>query len=221
MNKAIKLFICITLYLISSTNAFSTPLNGTYTIGSGGNYTTINSAYSDAFTQGISGPVIFEIITGTYTEHILTSEIPGSSLTNTITFKSQSGNSADVLINSSGFDFSVFTSNSIFKELSIDISASNVIDIDGDNISFINNNFNNKTLRINDHAQASNIYLTGNVNAGNMKFSGFDFGFNNGPIFITGNIINGVIELTYCSARVEKNSIFGGVVGAYSNASNY
>ncbi|MBL8007233.1 MAG: T9SS type A sorting domain-containing protein [Ignavibacteria bacterium] len=219
MNKSIKLFYFIVISLISFLNAFSTPLNGTYTIGSGGDYATINSAYNDAFTQGIDGPVIFDIITGTYTEHILTAEIPGSSTINTVTFKSQSGNSADVLINPTGFDFSVFTSNSIFKELSIDISASNVIDIDGENISFINNNFNNKTLSINYHAQASDIHITGNVNVGNVRFSGSDFGFSNGPIYIINNVINGVIDLTYCSVKVEKNNIFGSIVGAYSHGS--
>lgn len=217
MKTTIKLFCIIAIFLISFLNAFSTPLSGTYTVGNGGDYATINSAYNDAFTQGISGPVIFSIFTGIYNEHIATFPIPGSSLTNTLTFKSQSGNSADVLITSTGFDFTVYTPNSIFKGLSIDISASNFVDIEGVNISFTNNNFNNKTIIIREYAIASDIYITGNINIGIMEFSGSDVGFINsiGPLYISNNSINGYIQLFACIANFEKNTINGYLSGDY------
>ncbi len=73
-------------------------LNGTYTIGSGGDFTTFSSAMNSLVNCGISGPVVFNILPGTYQEQILIPEIPGTSGTNTIIFQSASGNYNDVVL---------------------------------------------------------------------------------------------------------------------------
>ncbi|HKI47318.1 MAG TPA: right-handed parallel beta-helix repeat-containing protein, partial [Balneolales bacterium] len=73
-------------------------LSGTYTIGTGGTYTTIANAVSDLSTKGVSGPVTFNIIAGTYDEQFTLDVITGSSTTNTVTFQSQGGVASGVQI---------------------------------------------------------------------------------------------------------------------------
>ncbi len=74
-------------------------LQGTYTIGgSSPNYTTMNAAAADLTSQGVSGAVVFELRAGSYTEQIELGAVNGASATNTITFRSASGNAEDVTI---------------------------------------------------------------------------------------------------------------------------
>ena len=75
----------------------SVPLSGTYTIGSGADYTTIALAVSALHTNGINGPVTFNFLSGTYTEYVTLNEITGASATNTITFQAGDGNASSVI----------------------------------------------------------------------------------------------------------------------------
>ena len=81
----------------TSSSAFSTPVQvttlpnlpgGTYTIGSGGTYSTFTAAFAAA-ACGVAGPVVFQVLTSspTFTEQLVINEIPGMSATNTITVK--------------------------------------------------------------------------------------------------------------------------------------
>lgn len=89
------LFFLLFCFLFNS-RSFS-QLNGTYTIGAGGDYTTITSSVNDLISSGVNGPVIFNILPGIYTELITIDSIPGSSPVNRIIFQSQTGNRDDVL----------------------------------------------------------------------------------------------------------------------------
>jgi hypothetical protein len=73
---------------------------GTYKIGgTTHDYNTIKQAFDDLQARGISGPVIFEIRNGQYNEFIgSVFEIPGTSKTDTIVVRSESGNPEDVII---------------------------------------------------------------------------------------------------------------------------
>ncbi len=90
----------------SSLANFRLGLSGTYTInpsGSGAaNFTTISAAVNRLTSSGVCGPVTFNIANGTYgsgaDSSYIISAITGSSATNTVTFQSQSGNAADVII---------------------------------------------------------------------------------------------------------------------------
>jgi hypothetical protein len=75
-----------------------TPLNGTYTVGTGQTYTTINAAINAMTVNGISGPVTFLLASQTFNEQFVLPSISGSSATNTITFQSQSGNAASTIL---------------------------------------------------------------------------------------------------------------------------
>ncbi|KPK79714.1 MAG: hypothetical protein AMS27_17755 [Bacteroides sp. SM23_62_1] len=86
------------------------PLTGTYTIGSGGNYTTFSAAVSDLTNGcGISGPVTFLVKEGTYNEQIVIPEIPGVSEEDTIVFRSETGDTADVTLSYNAGASNIYT----------------------------------------------------------------------------------------------------------------
>src|SRR5690349_4233781 len=73
-------------------------LFGTYTVGPGGNYTTLTAAVADLTSKGVSAPVVFKLKDGTFSEQVSIGAITGSSATNTITFESESGDAANVIL---------------------------------------------------------------------------------------------------------------------------
>lgn len=108
--------------------------SGTYVIGSSSsaNFTDISAAISAINQYGICGPVVFKIESGTYTgKYVLSNSITGLSSSNTITFESQSGDSADVVLQSSSqstTDSYIFNINNAsyisFKNLSLKSTSS-------------------------------------------------------------------------------------------------
>ena len=88
------IMIIFVIVLFSSIQFFARPLSGNYTIDASGsginNFTTIAAAVSALYSNGIDGPVTFEII-GTFDEQIdLNGAISGSSKFNPITFQASS-----------------------------------------------------------------------------------------------------------------------------------
>ncbi len=90
------------LPLLLIAGSLSAQLNGTYTIdaGGGGDYLSFSAAVTALNTSGVSGPVVFEVADGFYTERITLVNITGSSPTNTITFRGQSLDSSLVVLRS-------------------------------------------------------------------------------------------------------------------------
>lgn len=95
---------CLGLSLVLIASAASAQLSGTYTINgstttSGINYQTFSDAFSALTTQGVSGPVTFNCVEGTYTEQVYLSSasITGTSTTNTVTFQADASNTKEVL----------------------------------------------------------------------------------------------------------------------------
>ncbi len=139
------------IFLITVTSCFS-QLSGTYTIGTGGNYTTIASAVNALVNNGVNGPVTFNILSGVYEEIITIDSIPGSSAANNITFQSQTGNRDDVLWRDSVDNPPALitlngTDHITFKNISFRNAQSLVanqyvfyITLNCEGLSFINNN---------------------------------------------------------------------------------
>ena len=110
-NLASQAFLFIVLFLSFQANA---ALVGKYTIDAGKaasalNYLTFSSAVSDldsgvrhdggtANGIGVSGPVVFKVANGTYTEQIDILPIPGTSAKNTVLFQSLGGDSSKVIL---------------------------------------------------------------------------------------------------------------------------
>ncbi|MFO8054670.1 MAG: glycine-rich protein, partial [Bacteroidales bacterium] len=79
------------------------PMSGIYTIGPdpAHNFPSFNTAYSALSTFGITGAVTFEVAAGVYNETLTLDTIMGAGSSNTITFTSASGDSTDVILQSS------------------------------------------------------------------------------------------------------------------------
>ena len=77
----------------------ATPLSGSYTIGTGGDYITIAQAIDALYLLGMDGAVEFNVLPGIYNEKLfLNGTVPGISETNTLTFRSSTNNANDVEI---------------------------------------------------------------------------------------------------------------------------
>ncbi len=92
------IYLKIIILMLLNTLAFSlkAQFNGTYSIGSTGDFTTVTTAIDSLIEVGVSGPVTFEIDSGNYSQSMLFKEIPGASETNHITFKSKDNRRSDV-----------------------------------------------------------------------------------------------------------------------------
>lgn len=144
-----KIFFLIIFTMFFTAESFS-QLNGTYTVGTGGDYTTITSCVNDLVASGINGPVIFNILPGVYTELVTIDSVPGSSSVNTITFQSQTGNRDDVLwkdnINYSAAlivlnkaDYITFRNISFLNDISLSIQYVFYLYLNCDGINISNN----------------------------------------------------------------------------------
>jgi hypothetical protein len=79
--------------------SLATPMTGIYTIGvSGADYVTLNDANVDLGKRGVSGPVVFNIQTGIYTEQLILNNVNGLSAVNNITFTSSAQHADSVQI---------------------------------------------------------------------------------------------------------------------------
>lgn len=194
MKTLIRLFIITAIAFFSASKSISTPINGIYSIGSGGDYSTINFALSDITSLGINGSVILNILPGIYTEQVTINPIPGSNSDNTLTLKSHSGNPADVKM--------LFPGNFILRMN----GTSNII-IDGITFSQTNNNF----MKIEFQNDCSNIKLINNIFNKEQHITsviGRDIYGNSNltNILIEGNIFNPSLEqINFSSALISSN----------------
>lgn len=103
-------------------------LSGNYTIGGESpDYDSIVNAVADIVTQGVDGPVAFEIRNGLYEEGtIVIDSIPGASSENTITFKSEVGISDSVTIGNDDHIFQLVNAPWVhFEDLSFNCYLTN------------------------------------------------------------------------------------------------
>ncbi len=78
------------LAALASAAVLPAQLSGSYLIDPSAtppNFNSLQAAATAAMTAGISGPVVFSIFPGTYTESVAIGPIPGASATTTVTFQ--------------------------------------------------------------------------------------------------------------------------------------
>ncbi len=90
-----KLLACLFLscFFVSSHYLAAQPMSGTYTIGSGGNYSNFSAAVGALQSNGVNGAVTFQVNSGVFNERITIPQINGASAVNTITFQGNGVNS--------------------------------------------------------------------------------------------------------------------------------
>lgn len=178
------------------TNSYVTALAGVYTIGSGGDFQTINDAVDELYAIGINGAVTFNILTGMYNEQInLNGTISGSSSTNMVTFQSATGDSTDVTIS--------YTASSTADNFVLRISEAQYIKI------------NNLTLTAGGTDYARVVWLENDSN--NLEFTNNIMnGYN-----ITSGLATDEQNIIHCdggklnSTIFENNDINDGKYGIY------
>ncbi len=168
-------------------------LSGTYTIGgTTPDFATIQDAVNALC--GVSGPVTFNIRTGTYTEQVSIPAVPGASLTNTITFQAETGTNTDVVwtypssasiannytVELNEADFITF--QNLTMERRLDSTYARVITmLDGaENISFDNVIFNSDRIGV---SSTNNAFIYGSETTDALDFDNFsctNSTFNNG-----------------------------------------
>jgi hypothetical protein len=132
-------YTAATIKTANATTACSV-LSGTYTVGSGGNFPTIEAAIAALKCGGVNGPVILSLTDASYTigsAQTLT-QITGTSATNTITFKPASGVSPTITFNAgsggtmfkySGADYIIFdgsnTTGGTTRDMTITLTGNN------------------------------------------------------------------------------------------------
>ncbi len=78
--------------------AVEEPMNGTYTIGSGGDYSSFTEAVNDLQLRGMTSDVTFDVLPGIYDEQLTLFEVPTLNAFDRITFRSQTGDASDVTL---------------------------------------------------------------------------------------------------------------------------
>jgi parallel beta-helix repeat protein len=80
------------------TPSVGAPLSGSYSVGAAQTFTTFRAAANALMTRGVSGPVTFNVINGTYNDHFVLYNVPGSNESNTITFQSSTNVTSGVTL---------------------------------------------------------------------------------------------------------------------------
>ncbi|MEN2283758.1 hypothetical protein AAGF08_16560, partial [Algoriphagus sp. SE2] len=198
-------------------------LSGSYSIGASGDYSTFSDAISALTTNGVSGPVIFDVQSGTYTEQVVLGAISGASETNTITFQSQSGNAGDVVLShtaNSTVDNYVISlegaSNLIFKDMTVKALGTTygrtvVGQLELNNILFQGNIFDSP-LTNSTGTERGNIVITA-VNSTKIKFLGNNFLGGSYGVYFLGTNSNAIRALDFeFSGNSVINSFHRGVL---------
>ncbi|NLE64144.1 MAG: hypothetical protein GX612_09970, partial [Bacteroidales bacterium] len=99
-------------------------LNGTYSVGSAGaDFASLNDAFNVLTTCGVSGPVVLQMLPGTYPSFSINQSFVGCNQTNTVTITSSTGIASDVVFQSTGVVLNLtFASDLVFKNITFDAS---------------------------------------------------------------------------------------------------
>lgn len=100
---------------VSASTTVAAGKSGTYTVGAGADFGTIQAAVN-SLKDGIDGPVVINIKRGIYNENVSVPEIPGASETNTVTMQSESGDWHDVKIYYDYYNEPTYSDNKMSAE---------------------------------------------------------------------------------------------------------
>jgi hypothetical protein len=204
MNR-ISWIVC---FLFFWQNAFTQCLSGTYTVGNGGTYATLQSAVNDLDAKGSCGHIIFDIKPGSYTGKVVFPNTLNLSSSNTLTISGAKSSTTRFYDNPS----SSSTNNYVFN-------------IDGAGyITFKNLQIDRGT---GSGSYATVVSFTNNTN--NIVFDGCDItgiksasaGNFNKTLFYFDNTEHQNIEIANCSLYGGSNGIYYERTGTVNKASDW
>ncbi|MGB1040450.1 MAG: T9SS type A sorting domain-containing protein [Flavobacteriales bacterium] len=226
----------LSLLILLTLSSLATPLSGTYTINSasatgGTNFISFNAAEDSLTANGVSGPVLFLVKQGTYTEQVSFGGITGASAINTITFKADPTNTSEAMIQ---FNGATSTANNyviqlngstyfVFDSLSISSTTGStygkLVNFTGAN-SFIT--FKNNTLYGSRNLNNSDNFSIFYENTGATNVSG-NLTFDNNTIYGGSNAfyINSTGSAHQSNFFITNNTVmYSSDYGVYSNESS-
>ncbi|MEM1096024.1 MAG: right-handed parallel beta-helix repeat-containing protein, partial [Bacteroidota bacterium] len=196
-------------------------LAGTYTIGgTSPDYATFAAAAADLDANGVSGAVVFNVRTGTYTEQLTLGAVTGTSATNTITFQSESGTASDVTLQftptSSSDNWTVQltdTDHVIIQNMTLLSGGSatsnrRVVELEGtlDGLSFLGNTLEGRAVAF-AASGAELIYADFNSRTTGLTISGNTFVNGGYGVYLLGSTSN------RSTGTVIANNAFTGTTG--------
>jgi len=199
--------------------ASPTALSGTYTIGGvSPDYATFSAAAADLSSQGVSGPVIFTVAPGTYTEQVVINAIAGVSSTNRILFQSLNADSASVTLTFpssatmtnnytlrlNGADYVTFSQLTFARSGTATYSTIVELDSAAENTTFSHNRFLGATglTAINTDGSRSCIFSPATSSHTNFVAVGNYFKNNANGIWINGD------PLAFATGALITNNVF-------------
>lgn len=103
---------------VSASTTVAAGKSGTYTVGAGADFGTIQAAVN-SLKDGIDGPVVINIKRGIYNENVSVPEIPGASETNTVTLQSESGDWHDVKLYYDNYNEPAYSDDKMSAEFGV------------------------------------------------------------------------------------------------------
>lgn len=103
---------------VSASTTVAAGKSGTFTVGAGADFGTIQAAVN-SLKDGIDGPVVINIKRGIYNENVSVPEIPGASETNTVTMQSESGDWHDVKIYYDNYNEPAYSDDKMSAEFGV------------------------------------------------------------------------------------------------------
>ncbi|MEQ1744256.1 MAG: hypothetical protein ABMA02_02440 [Saprospiraceae bacterium] len=207
---------------LPNTATVQSALSGTYTVGVGGNYTTLTAAVADYNAKCIGGPVVFSLIDATYpseTYPITINAINGASNVNTLTIRPAAGNTATIsgasptasaLIRLNGADWVILDgSNSGGTDRSLTLNNTSTLTSTAviwlSSVSAINGATNNTIKNLNIAAGSNTVTSTFGIHVSGATLSTTGTGENNDNVVIQNNAISKAYWGIYA-----RSSTFGG-----------
>lgn len=174
LNYLKRALIPMLVALVAAFPALAQPLSGTYTVGGASpNYASLNAAIAAVNNNGVVGPVVFNIRTGTYTGTTAQgtlNTITGANATNTVTFQAESGPGTVTLspAGSSNSDNFVFRLNNTNWIIIKDLTLNNTGSTYGVSVDFMGSASNNTV---------TNCTLTGNTSTSTSMYKSRIFAY--------------------------------------------
>ncbi len=200
-NHYPKIFLLL-LTIFTTSILQAAPFIGTYVVGLGETYTSLNSILSAMATEGTSGHCTIKIKNGTYIENVYGANISTLAETATLTIESNSGNATDVILRSST-SYAVYLYNLKhvkFQNLSIIQAVTNrcVYLYNAENITF-NNCIITGTTSTSSTSSYATIYLTSKCD--NFKMDKCTISEGSYGMYSTSTMKNMLIENTSFDAH--------------------
>lgn len=220
-------------YTVDHLDPLTAPMAGTYYIGAGGDYTSLNTFAQDLSLRGVNDPITAYLTDATYNEQVSFDRIPGIGWDRLLTVRRFDNPEATITYSAqdaeSNFVVQLFRSQYIkFQNISFATQAtdySNILVFNGfaKEIEFINCDFIAPT-GIADDATSNSIFSDSNSNLNNIRIFGGSFeGNGTGVAVYAANLELSYNTFTSCGRGIQLNQAVAPLIegNSFSNCNSW